>query len=105
RRGSRSLAVIGAIASQPTNDSIRAALAPPTAVQPCGANGVQFAHRADGAAPTTAATTRTTRTATSTSCAVLLVLAPPRVRATTAASSTAAATTVVVRPPPSRLAA
>lgn len=46
RPGFASCAVSGAIASHPTNDSISTDAAPPTADQPCGANGAQLAMRA-----------------------------------------------------------
>jgi hypothetical protein len=54
RSASRRRAVIGAIASHPTNDSMSTVPAVPIADQPCGANGVQLSMRADGSAPTTA---------------------------------------------------
>ena len=101
RAGSRKRAVSGAIASQPMNDSISTEAAWPSDVQPCGANGVAFDSRADGAEPATANTTRMISTATSTSCAAVVARAPARVSASTAASNSAAASTPTVRPPPS----
>ena len=101
RDGSRSRAVSGAMASQPTNDSISTDAALPSEAQPCGRNGVQLANRAACAEPTTATTTSPTSTATSTSCAAIVARAPPKVSAITTASSTAPAATPTVRPPPS----
>ena len=85
----------GAIASQPTKEKITTAAARPTAVQPCGANGVQLLARADPAEPITATATITISTPTSTSWADVVVRAPPSPSASTT-SSTAAATAVLV---------
>jgi len=101
RAGSRSRAVSGAMASQPTNDSISTEAAPPSEAQPCGANGVQLANRAACAEPSTATTTSPISTATSTSCAAIVARAPPKVSAITTASNTAPAATPAARPPPS----
>ncbi|MDT7592540.1 MAG: hypothetical protein QOD82_1575 [Pseudonocardiales bacterium] len=101
RAGSRSRAVSGAMASQPTKDSISTEAALPTDAQPCGANGVQLVALAADTDPSTATSTRPISTATSTNCAVVVVRAPPNVSASTTPSSSAAAATLTVRPPPS----
>lgn len=67
RAGSANREVSGATASQPTNDSISVDAARPIDGQPCGANGTQFAARADGVDPATATTTTAISSATSTS--------------------------------------
>lgn len=100
REGLRSRVTSGAMASQPTKDSISTEAALPSADQPCGANGVQFAVCAAGAEPMTATAIITTSRATSTSWAVVVARAPPRVSAITTASSTAAAPSLSARPPP-----
>ena len=69
RDGSANRVVSGATASQPTNDSISVVAACPTDSQPCGANGVQLASRAEVADPVTATTTTPISRLTRTSCA------------------------------------
>jgi len=101
RAGSRSRAVSGAMASQPTKDSMSTEAALPTEAQPCGANGVQCAALAARADPATATSTSATSTPTSANCTDVLAHAPPKVSTSTTASSAAAASTPVSRPPPS----
>src|SRR6185437_14842090 len=98
RSGSRSLLVMGAIASQPTKDSISTVAAGPTDAGPWGANGVQLCSRRWPAPPRTATATSAMSTTTSPSCAALDARAPARVTASTASSRMAASALPAPRP-------
>jgi hypothetical protein len=103
RAGLANRVVSGATASQPTNDSISVAAACPTASQPCGANGCQFAARADPAEPATATTITVSSTLTRMSWTAVPARSPPAARISTAASSAAPTTARVSWPPPANL--
>ena len=102
RSGSRSRAISGEIASQPTNESISTAAARPIAHQPCGANGVQCSTAGLRRAPRPRPPiTSTTSTPTSAELHAAADARPATVMAsTTTASSTAASATVARGPPP-----
>jgi hypothetical protein len=104
RRALPNLAVSGATASQPTNDSMITAAALPTEAQPCGANGRRLPSCADVADPATAATTTATSRVTSSICTAVLARIPARDRPSTASSRPAATTVATAWPPPARLA-
>ncbi|MBV9383896.1 MAG: hypothetical protein JO242_24930 [Streptosporangiaceae bacterium] len=101
--GSAKRAVRGATASQPMKDSIRVAAAWPRASQPWGANGTQFAARADGADPATAPAMTTTSRATSTSCVPAVARIPASASPRTTSNRPAAMAHSAARPPPASL--